>query len=48
MTRNESVRRSLSVCSIYTGLVAGGRLCNCDHYCWESAAMNNYWTFASN
>ena len=37
VTCNESVLRSLSVCSIYTGLFAGRQLFNCDHYYWGSA-----------
>jgi len=50
VTRNESVRRSLSVCSTHTGLVAWRWLCNCDHYCWDLPRRyaKNYWTPASN
>jgi hypothetical protein len=40
VTRNESVCRSLSICSTNIGLVAGRWLCNCDHYWWESAATS--------
>jgi hypothetical protein len=37
VTSNESVRDSLSACSMYIGRIAGRRLFNCDHYCLESA-----------